>query len=38
MPAGEGHRATGKAMRGAFMETEDFKAGVARFTSKAGRA
>jgi methylglutaconyl-CoA hydratase len=30
--------AYGKAMRGAFMGTEDFKAGVARFTAKQERA
>jgi enoyl-CoA hydratase/carnithine racemase len=37
LPLAQG-TAYGKAMRGAFMETEDFRAGVARFTSKAGRA
>jgi len=37
MPVAEG-TAYGKAMRGAFMETEDFRAGVARFTSKTGGA
>ena len=37
LPLAEG-TAYGKAMRGAFMGTDDFAAGVARFTSKAGRS